>query len=113
MQPQESYDLWSFIKENWYSVGATVAVVLAWFKKNITDILRHRQNTDLTQEEINKSHLENLEETFNLYRGIIDDLVQRYESKILELNEEIANLKAELSEVKKLLKRRNNGKGTL
>lgn len=94
------------ITEHWYAIGATIGMVLVWFKDNITKLLSFNKNQQLKQENIDNVHLNNLEETFELYKKIIDDLVNRYEAKVVELKEEISDLKKRIKELEKFIENR-------
>ena len=102
IQSPES-QLWFFIKEHWYSVTTTIGIFLVWFRKEFSAFLKDKSEHRLSQENINTSHIQNLEETFSLYKGIIDDLVSRYELKVVELKEEIVELKLRIKELENII----------
>ena len=96
-------NLKTFISEHWYAIASTLGIVLVWFKDNLFKVLGFKKTQELKQEDINRAHLENLEETFNLYKKIIDDLVERHEARVLALREEIGLLRARIIELETVI----------
>lgn len=85
-----------------YIIAPVVAAFISWFftrKRSSAEVEQITVSTDTVQ-------IDNNDRAINIYKGLLDDLTERYELKFKEINEDaqekLSRMEKHIAEVKKI-----------
>jgi len=96
-----------FFIEHYQWILTSIAFVVAWFRKEITNTFKRKVEEDKTEANINSVNIENLSKSLEIYKNLFDDIVPRYEDQLGSYRIQLNRYHDQLEKYRKELKERD------
>lgn len=96
-----------FLMQNWQWIATSIGIAIAWFRKEIGLTSSRKQSKAASDADVSTVNLQNLSRALELYKGMIDDLVPRYEDQLAAYRVELNRYRDQLEQYRVELKERD------
>lgn len=96
-----------FLMQNWQWIATSIGIAIAWFRKEIGLTSSRKQSKAANDADVSTVNLQNLSRALELYKGMIDDLVPRYEDQLAAYRVELNRYRDQLEQYRVELKERD------